>query len=385
MPWKETCIMSQRELFIEDWLSHRFSISELCQRYGIARKTGYKWINRFREQGVNGLADLSRARHTHSNQTPEWIVKRILDLKVRYPNWGPVKIHSSLYRANHSQHWPAPSTIGEILKRHNLVRPKRRRLTTPPQTQPLAHAIEPNDVWSADFKGQFKMGNDRWCYPLTLTDNFSRMLLVCKGLYNTKLPAVQVAYEVAFREYGLPKMIRTDNGWPFACVTLGGLTPLSIWLVRLGIYPERIKAGCPQQNGRHERMHRTLKAEVAKPPKGNLSVQQRALNRFKSQYNEERPHQSLGLWKCPADVYIKSPRPFPNQLPPLEYPSEHEVRKVKSGGYIKLNGQAIYVTRRLLGEYVSLEYVDNRCWLLRFGEMRLGIVDEVVGRVIRPT
>lgn len=385
MPWEETCIMSQRELFIEDWLTHRFSISELCQRYSIARKTGYKWINRFREQGMTGLANLSRARHTHSNQTPDWVVKRILDLKIRYPNWGPVKIHSALYRHNHTQHWPAPSTIGEILKRHNLVRPKRKRLTTPPQTQPLAHAIEPNDVWSADFKGQFKMGNDRWCYPLTLTDNCSRMLLVCKGLYNTKLPAVQSAYETAFREYGLPRMIRTDNGWPLACVTLGGLTPLSIWLVRLGIYPERIKAGCPQQNGRHERMHRTLKAEVAKPPKGNLSAQQRALNRFKLQYNEERPHQSLGLGKCPADVYRKSPRPFPNQLPPLEYPSEHEVRKVKCGGYIKLNGQAIYITRRLLGEYVSLEYIDNRCWLLRFGEMRLGIVDEVVRKVIRPT
>lgn len=385
MPWNETCIMSQRTQFIEDWLSHRFSITELCRRYEIARKAGYKWINRFHSQGMNGMADLSRARHTQAQQTPDWIVEHILDLKVRYPYWGPVKIHSALYRDNALQAWPAASTIGEILKKNGLVRSKRKRQRIPPHTQPLKHALEANDVWSADFKGQFKLGNERWCYPLTLTDNYSRMLLSCKGLYNTQLPPVLNLYKAAFREYGLPKAIRTDNGWPFASLTLGGLSPLSIWLIRLGINPERIKPGCPQQNGRHERMHRTLKEAVANPPKANLSVQQRALNRFRREYNFERPHQALGLGVCPNDAYQCSLRAYPEILPELNYPANFEIRKVKCGGYIKLHGRPIYTTRRLVGEYVGLKAVDCDCWLLHFGTLKLGIVDEVVGRVIRPT
>lgn len=385
MPWKETCTMNERSLFIEAWLSRHFSVVELCERFNISRKTGHKWINRFKEAGMPGLVEQSRARKQQTHKTLEAVEAKILELKYRYPSWGPVTIRSALYRQDANYVWPASSTIGGILKRHGLVKPKRPRQKTPPHSQPLAHATQPNEVWSADYKGQFKLGNGQWCYPLTLTDNCSRLLIRCKGLHGPHLKPSLKVYEQAFREYGLPKRIRTDNGWPFAMNTLGGLTPLSIWLLKLGVYPERIAPGCPQQNGRHERMHRTLKAATLKPPKGNLSAQQRAFNQFVHEYNEERPHQSLGLGQCPIDVHRASPRSFPKNLPGMHYDHRFEVRKVKCGGYIKLHGHPIYTTRQLVGEYVGLEPLQHDRWQLYFGALKLGVIDERIGRVIRPT
>lgn len=384
MPWKETCTMNERESFIEAWLSRTFSVSELCRRYHISRKTGHKWINRFKEIGLSGLLEQSRARHTQSHKTPTVIEAKILELKYRYPSWGPVTIHSALYRHDAQGEWPASSTIGEILKRHGLVKSKRPRQKTPPHSQPLAHATQSNEVWSADYKGQFRLGDGQWCYPLTMSDNYSRLLIRCKGLTGPQLKPSQKVYEQAFREYGLPRAIRTDNGWPFAMNALGGLTPLAIWLLRLGIYPERIAPGCPQQNGRHERMHRTLKAATLKPPKGNLSAQQRAFNRFIREYNEERPHQSLGLGQCPIDVHRPSPRAYPEVVPEMIYDDDFAVRKVKCGGYIKLHGKPIYTTRQLVGEYIGLECISHDRWQLYFGKLKLGMIDERIGRVIRP-
>ncbi len=385
MPWKETCTMNERKEFIKAWLSQRFSVTELCERFHISRKTGHKWINRFKASGMPGLSNQSRARHSQSHKTEDDVEAKILELKYRYPSWGPVTIRSALYREAPQHDWPASSTIGEVLKRHGLVKTRRPRKKTPPHSQPLAHATQPNEVWSADYKGQVKLGNGQWCYPLTITDNCSRLLIRCKGLAGPHLTPSLKVYEQAFREYGLPKRIRTDNGWPFAMTTLGGLTPLSIWLLKLGIYPERIAPGCPQQNGRHERMHRTLKAATLKPPKGNLSAQQRAFNRFVREYNEERPHQSLGLGQCPVDVHRTSLRPLPTDLPEMVYKDDFEVRKVKCGGYIKLHGQPIYTTRQLVGEYVGLEPLQHDRWQLYFGMLKLGMVDERIGRVIRPT
>jgi len=376
--------MNERQQFIEAWLSQCMSVSMLCRRFQISRKTGHKWINRFKESGMVGLHAQSRARHHQAHKTPTEIEAKILALKCRYPNWGPVTIRSALYREDKQRDWPASSTIGEILKRHGLVKARRPRKKTPPHTQPLAHANEPNAVWSADYKGHFKMGNGQWCYPLTITDNYSRLLIRCKGLAGPHLGPSLKEYEQAFREYGLPRCIRTDTGWPFAMTTLGGLTPLSIWLLKLGIYPERIEPGCPQQNSRHERMHRTLKAATLRPPKGNLSAQQRAFNRFVREYNEERPHQSLGLGQCPVDVHCVSPRPYPEKLPEVNYDDNFEVRKVKCGGYIKLNGKPIYTTRQLVGEYVGLEPLGHERWQLYFGKLTLGVIDERLGRVIRP-
>ena len=385
MPWNETCTMTEREAFIEAWLSRTFTVRELCRRFNISSKTGYKWINRFKAEGMTGLADRSRARHTQAHRTPDTVVSRILEIKYHYPGWGPATIHSVLHREAPGSDWPAPSTIGEILSRHGLVKPRKRRNKTPPHTQPLAHAKAPNDVWSADYKGQFRLGDSRWCYPLTISDNASRLLIACRALPGTKLEPSRAVYEQAFREYGLPLAIRTDNGWPFAMATLGGLTPLSIWLVRLGIYPERIAPGCPQQNPRHERMHRTLKAATASPPKGNMSAQQRAFNRFKVEYNQIKPHQSLGVGVCPVDVYTPSPRAYTDQLAELAYPDHHEVRKVRCGGYIKFHGEPIYTTRQLVGEYIGLESLGHERWQLYFGPLKLGVVDERLGRVIRPT
>jgi transposase InsO family protein len=253
-----------------------------------------------------------------------------------------------------------------------------------PQSQPLAHAREPNDVWSGDFKGQFVMGNGRTCYPLTITDNCSRLLISCQGLYGPRLKPSMEVYERAFREYGLPRRIRTDNGFPFAMVTLGGLSPLSVWLVKLDILPERIDPGCPQQNGRHERMHRTLKAKTASPPKGNLSAQQRAFNHFRREYNEIRTHQALGKGICPIDKYRPSRRPYADRLPELSYPDGYQVRKVKCGGYIKLHGQAYYLSRQIIGDVVGLEPIGTGLWQLYFGRLKLGVVDERLKSVIRP-
>jgi transposase InsO family protein len=377
--------MNERQQFIEAWLSQSFTVTTLCERFGISRKTGHKWINRFKSSGMPGLAEQSRARHRQSHRTSQAIEAKILALKYQYPSWGPVTLRSALYREAPGGDWPASSTIGEILKRHGLVKPRRPRKKTPPHSQPLAHAQQANDVWSADYKGQVKLGNGQWCYPLTLTDNYSRLLIRCKGLKGPHLvPSINV-YEEAFREYGLPRCIRTDNGWPFAMTTLGGLTPLSIWLLKLGVYPERIAPGCPQQNGRHERMHRTLKAATLKPPKGNLSAQQRAFNQFVREYNEVRPHQSLGLGQCPIDVHRPSERPFPDTLSEMVYDEAFEVRKVKCGGYIKLRGQPIYTTRQLVGEFIGLEPLDHDRWQLYFGKLKLGIIDERIGRVIRPS
>lgn len=384
MPWNETCTMDERHAFIEAWLSKNFSVSELCRRFSVSRKTGYKWIKRFKLEGMNGLSDQSRARLTQSHPVPESVENKILELKYHYPAWGPVTIHSALHREDGSASWPAVSTIGNILKRHGLVKPKLPRRKTPPHSQPLAHANKPNDVWSADFKGQFRLGNREWCYPLTISDNHSRFIIACKGLFGPKLEPSQKVYERAFREYGLPNAIRTDNGWPFSMNCLGGLSPLAIWLIKLGVYPERIDPGCPQQNGRHERMHRTLKKATAKPPKKNLSAQQRAFNKFIKEFNEERPHQSLGLGCCPSDVYTISSRAYPNVIPEIHYDEDFVVRKVKCGGYIKLNGKTIYTTRQLLGEYVGLKALDHDLWQLYFGALKLGVLDERLGRVIRP-
>ena len=384
MPWKETCTMQEKRLFIEAWLNRDLKFTSLCERFDISTKTGYKWVNRFCEQGWLGLSDRSRARHTQAHRTADAVVDQILAMKHRHPDWGPVTIASKLFRQDPAFNWPASSTIGEILKRHGLVKAKKRRHKTPPHSAPLAHATEPHQVWSADFKGQFRLGNGQYCYPLTLSDNHSRLLLCCQGMPGPRLKPTLQAYERVFRKYGLPERIRTDNGLPFAMRTLGGLTPLSVWLIRLGVIPERIDPGCPQQNPRHERMHRTLKAATASPPKGNLSAQQRAFNRFRQEYNEERPHQSLGKGVCPIDLHRSSRRSYPETLPAMKYEDDYQVRKVKHGGYIKLHGHAYYLSRQLIGEHVGLQLIDDHRWLLYFGMLKLGVIDERLHRVIRP-
>ena len=384
MPWKETCAMEEREAFVQAWLSREFTMSELCERFGVSRPTGYKWLMRFQAEGSPGLYDRSRAPQLQAHATAAAQVAAIVALKRRHLSWGPLTVRDWLRREHPQQHWPAVSTVGEVLKRHGLVQPRRRRHHTPPHSQPFASVGAANDVWSADFKGQFELGDARVCYPLTMTDNHSRFLLCCQGMYRPRMKPTRTCYERAFIDYGLPRAIRTDNGPPFASIALGGLNALSVWLLKLGVLPERIAPGKPQQNGRHERMHRTLKAATAHPPKANLSAQQRAFNRFRQEYNEERPHRSLGGGRRPSEVFRSSPRSYPATLPEVAYPQDFVLRKVKPGGYMKWHGQIIYVTKALEGEYVGLKPLDHDRWELYFAQLPLGVFDARSNKIIKP-
>jgi putative transposase len=384
MPWKETCAMDEREAFVAAWRSGEFAMTALCERFGVSRPTGYKWIERSNAEGRAGLHDRGRAPHHHRNATPAAQVGAILALKRRHLHWGPWTLHDWLCREHAQQRWPAVSTIGEVLKRHGLVKSRRARPHTPPHTQPFAHIGGANDVWSADFKGQFRLGDARLCYPLTITDNHSRFLLCCQGLYHPRADLTRRHFEHTFREYGLPKALRTDNGAPFASIAVGGLSALSIWLIKLGVKPERIAPGRPQQNSRHERMHRTLKAATAAPPKANLSAQQRAFNRFQQEFNQQRPHRALGGGQRPGELYRPSPRPYPSRLPELVYPDDFILRKVRHEGHIRWQGHEVFVSKTLVGEPVALKSLDHDRWELYFGPLVLGIVDARRGKVLRP-
>jgi len=385
MPWKETCAMEERAAFVRAWWSGEFTMSALCQRFHISRPTGYKWVARGQAEGCQGLVDRPRAADRHPNATVAEQVAMIVALKRRHPSWGPVTLHAWLGRERGAIRWPAVSTVGEILKRHGLVQPRHgRRPAVPPHTQPFAAVGGPNDVWSADFKGQFWLGNGQRCYPLTISDNYSRYLLCCQGLYRPEGGRTRACFEAVFREYGLPRAIRTDNGAPFASVALGGLSALAVWLLKLGVMPERIEPGQPQQNGRHERMHRTLKAATAKPPKGSLSAQQRAFNGFRREYNEERPHRGLGEGRRPGELYQRSTRALPQRLPEVSYPDHFARRKVRQEGHMKWQGHEVFVSKTLANEVVGLKPLDHDRWELYFAELPLGILDARTHKILRP-
>lgn len=371
--------MDERRKFVREHRRQAVSMSELCSRFGISRRTGYKWLARFDELGEPGLSDRSRAPAKHPNTTPQELENVIVELRRAHMRWGPRKLRAWLKTRRPEREWPAASTFGDILRRHGLVLPFTARRRCPPFTHPLAHANGPNAVWCADFKGWFRTIDGSRCDPLTITDAYSRYLLCAQRLDRTDGEHVKPVMERAFKHYGLPEAIRTDNGPPFASIAVGGLSRLSVWLVRLGIRHERIAPGKPQQNGRHERMHRTLKAETAQPPAADLPSQQRAFDRFRDDFNNERPHEALGM-KTPASLYAHSVRPYPRKLPELEYPKAYELRRVRSNGEVKLGGGLLYVSEALVGELVGLERLHERYWQMHFGPVPLGCVDAVYGR-----
>jgi transposase InsO family protein len=381
MSWKNTDEYRERLKFIGDWLKGEFSFSDLCSRYGISRKTGYKLINRYKEEGEQALRPRTHARHHHPNATPHVIQKRILELKHRFPYWGPDKLRDWLLLNEGHERWPAASTIGDILKKHGLVKPRKTRRHVPAHSEPFAECSAPNDVWSADFKGQFKVGAN-YCYPLTISDNYSRFLLTCKGLKHPALKETMAGFEQAFIEFGLPEAIKTDNGQPFAGLSIGGLTRLSIWLLKLGIMPERIQKGHPEQNGRHERMHRTLKEATALPPKNTFLEQQFSFDQFRNEYNYERPHQALDGQR-PADVYQSSRRNLPQRIPEMIYPDDFEIRKVRSNGEIRWYGKHYFISELLYREPVGLQIIDDGRALIHFGRLKLGILDAREDKIIR--
>jgi putative transposase len=375
MPWREASPMDQRTQFIADHLRDMLSLTELCELYGISRKTGYKWIDRYVRQGPAGLEERSRRPRRSPNATSEEIVGAILEARRRHPSWGGKKLLALLQRRHPRWSLPGRSTACDILSRHGMVPRRRQRRRIGHPGKPTSQILAPNDVWSADYKGQFRVGDGRYCYPLTVADGFSRYLLGCQVLPSTAVAEAKPIFMRRFHEYGLPKRIRSDNGVPFATNTLARLSTLSAWWVRLGILPELIEPGHPEQNGRHERMHRTLKAETTRPAAGSLAAQQRRFNIFREEFNDERPHEALDN-ATPAACYTTSPRPMPERLPPLEYPDRFEVRYVSANGGIRWNSRWVNVSIVCVGEYVGLEEIADGVWNVYFGPLRLGRLHE---------
>jgi transposase InsO family protein len=367
--------MDQRTQFIADYLRELWSVTELCDSYGISRKTAYKWIDRYLRQGPAGLEERPRRPNTSPNRTLDEIQCALLEARRRHPSWGGKKLLTLVHKRHPNWELPHRSTVCAILSRNGMVpkKPRRRRIGHP--GKPGSVILAPNDVWSADFKGQFKTGNGRYCYPLTVTDNFSRYLLSCQALNSTAVEQAKPVFTRLFKQYGLPKRIRTDNGVPFATTTLARLSRLSAWWVRLGVMPELIEPGKPQQNGRHERMHLTLKAETTRPPAHSLAAQQRKFNTFVDEFNNERPHEALGQ-HTPASHYEPSPREMPNKIKPFVYPDRFEVRYVSGNGGIRWNRDWVNVSTVCIGEYVGLEEIDNGLWNVYFGPLKLGRLNE---------
>lgn len=372
MPWRTTCPMDERTQFVAARLAREESMSVLCRRFGISRKTGYKLWARYEAAGPVGLLARSHAPHRQPHAMAAEVEQAVLALRAQHPRWGPRKLRAWLQQRRAGARWPAASTIGEVLHRHGLTVPRPRRLHAQPSQRSTPEGA--NDVWAADFKGWFRTGDQQRCDPLTISDVFSRYLLRCQVVAGVADPLVRPRFEATFREYGLPRAIRTDNGPPFASLAAGGLSRLAVWWVRLGIRPERIAPGHPEQNAQHERMHRTLKEETAQPPQRTGRAQQRAFDRFRSIYNYERPHEALGQ-RPPASVYQASPRPFPERLPELAYQTACVVRRALPNGEIRWRGRRVYISQCLAGECVGLEEIADGHWRVCFGPIELGWLD----------
>jgi transposase InsO family protein len=373
MPWKESSVMDERLCFVGRRLNGE-SMTELCREFGISRKTGYKIFDRYKECGLEALSDRSRRPVHYANQLPAQIESLIVSIKNNKPHWGARKIRELLVkRLAGDVRVPARSTIHAVLDRHGLVkrmgRPRRRASGTP-----LSEGAAPNALWCADFKGEFKLGNGRYCYPLTVTDHASRFLLLCEALDSTREDPVITAFERLFQERGLPHAIRSDNGVPFASPNaLFNLSRLAVWWLRLGIDIERIKPGRPQQNGRHERMHLTLKREATRPPGMNSLQQQARFDAFVCEFNTERPHEALAM-KCPAEFYRPSAHPY-DGLPDVDYPLHDRDVLVTACGRICMHRKKINISTVLAGQRLGIKEVDDGIWLVSFMTYDLGYID----------
>jgi putative transposase len=382
VPWKETSRMEQRVAFVAGWNQHETSMAQLCRMFGISRQTGYELVAHFQAEGVEGLRRHSRAPRQHPNAIAEDVCAAVVRAKARYPSWGPKKLQPLADEPETiRERWPVASTRGAILARAGLTVPRRAaRAHVPPRTQPFGAVDQPNQTWCADFKGWFRTADGVRCDPLTITDTHSRMLLRCQALqHGIHEQYARPIFEAAFREYGLPERLRTDNGTPFATVAAGGLSPLAIWWIKLGILPERIDPGRPSQNGRHERVHRTLKEATAQPPAASIRAQQQRFDAFRTEYNQQRPHEALGQVP-PQSVYTPSPRSYPRRLEAPTYPDADQVRAVRHNGEIRWSSSTIYISRALIGEPVGIyEAADG--WLVRYGPIELGLLDAANSRL----
>lgn len=375
MPWKASSVVDERMRFVLEYESRRYTMTELCKAHQITRETGYYWVRRYEQGGFEALQDRDRAPRRHPNQTPEEIEAAVLELRRRHMSWGPRKLKRILEREQSGRHWPAASTMGDLLAREGLVVRRKKRQRTSPYSAPFAAADAPNRVWCADFKGWFRTQDGQRIDPLTITDACSRYLLRCQAVEKTDGEPVRAIFESVFRECGLPRAIRTDNGPPFASRAWAGLSRLAVWWIKLGIEPERIAAGHPEQNGRHERMHRTLKQETASPAAANRRAQQRAFDHFRREYNEERPHEALGL-ETPSAVYRPSARAYPLRVSEPEYGSAFQVRRVRSCGQFHWKGENVFLSETLAGEPIGLLPIDDRFYTIYFAHVPVARLDE---------
>jgi transposase InsO family protein len=374
MPWLETNPVLERHHFVQDLESGHWTMSELCVRYGVSRVTGYKWWARYRQSGVGGLSDQSRAPRSCPHRTPDAVVEAILEENGRH-HWGARKILKRLRGRDPRRPWPARSTVCDVLKRHGRVRARRgRRHWKHPGAAPV-NTTAANQVWTVDFKGQFLMRNGLYCYPLTVLDHFSRYLLCCQALPDVRGEGVRGQFRRLFRECGLPDAIRSDNGSPFASTGIHGFSQLNVWWLQLGIAHQRISPGSPQENGVHERMHRTLKAAATRPPAANLNLQQRVFNRFRHIYNELRPHEALAD-ETPASRWTPSARSYPQRIEPPTYPRHVELRRVSNAGCFRLHAGQIFLSQTLNGETIGLEEVQDGLWNILYYQTLLGRFDE---------
>ena len=385
MVWRETSPMQERIRFVRDFQSGLYVMTELCDRYGVSRKTGYKWLERFDAEGAVGLEERSRAPHSCPHRMPDEIRDALLAARRLHPTWGPKKLLAWLAVRARARAWPSPTAVGNLLRREGLAqtRPRRRAPAVHPGHRPLRTAAA-NELWTVDFKGQFRTRDWDWCYPLTILVHHSRYSLAVQALDGTDGYGVRPVFERVFREAGMPDAIQSDNGPPFVAPRgLHGLTQLSVWWIRLGIHPLRIEPAHPEQNGAHERFHRTLKAETTQPVAGNRGAQQRRFNRFRQVYNHERPHEALGQVP-PASRWQPSVRRFPQTLSLPQYPEHFLKRRVSSAGAIAIHHRPIYVSSALAGEWLGLEESDDGIWSVRFCDVELARYDERHHRLAAP-
>ena len=374
MPWQESCVADSKVRFINDWLSGDWTMTGLCAAHGISRQAGYEAIARFTAQGLAGLAPRSSAPHRHGRRTPEANREAIVGLRLARPHWGPKKLRARLVALHPETAWPAPSTIGDLLRQEGLVAPcRRRRSALPSGCEPFAAIGGANDLWCLDFKGWFRTDDGQRCDPLTISDAYSRFLIDCRIVAPTG-EGVAPVVERALRDLGLPRAIRTDNGPPFASTGAGGLTRLAVHWVKLGIRLQRIEPGQPQQNGRHERLHKTLKRETTCPPAANAEAQQRRFDGWRHDYNDVRPHEALQQLP-PTRFYQPSPRPYPQRVEEPVYPAECATRRVRGNGEIRWGGELVFVSEALAGEPVGIAETEAGDWLVRFADLELGVIE----------
>jgi transposase InsO family protein len=375
MPWTETRIMDARMKFVTEALEDIYSMAELCRAYDISRKTGYKWLGRYESQGPAGLSDRSKAPHNHPHAITKEVKQAVLSVKGRFNHWSPAKIRVRLEKEYPGWScYPAVSTIGEHLRRQGFVCCRKRRHRASPTMLPLTVGNNSNDVWTADFKGYFRTGDGRRCNPLTISDDASRYLLCCRHLDRMSYELVRMQFERIFRDYGVPVVIRTDNGSPFSSRGLCGLSRLSYWWIRLGIHPERIMPGHPEHNGRHERMHKTLKRHTAAPPAKTIAAQQKRFDSFMVEYNDYRPHEALDM-QTPASRYSSSVRCYPARLAEVYYPEHMKVYRVFDHGDVHYCGRRFFVSECLGGEYIGIEQIEQDRSRLWYCNYELGTVD----------